>query len=68
LECIYNANRVALNFSSFPREEAITRVLEHIQKFWEPRMKQQLIDHVASGGSGLHELVLEAVKRLPVDA
>jgi len=31
-------------------------------------MKDQLIDYIAHGGAGLHELVLEAVKRMPISA
>jgi formate dehydrogenase subunit delta len=65
---VHNANQIALYFASFPREEAIEGVLDHIQKFWERRMKDQLIDYIAHGGAGLHELVLEAVKRMPVSA
>jgi formate dehydrogenase subunit delta len=65
---VHNANQIALYFASFPREEAIEGVLDHIQKFWERRMKDQLIDYIAKGGRGLHELVLEAVKRMEVSA
>lgn len=65
---VHNANQIALYFQTFPREEAIAGVLDHIMKFWERRMKDQLIDYVAKGGTGLHELVLEAVKRMPVNA
>jgi formate dehydrogenase subunit delta len=65
---VHNANQIALYFAGFPREEAIKGVLDHIQKFWERRMKDQLIDYIAHGGKGLHELVLEAVKRMEVSA
>jgi formate dehydrogenase subunit delta len=65
---VHNANQIALYFASFPREEAIEGVLDHIRKFWERRMKDQLIDYIAKGGRGLHELVLEAVKRMEVSA
>ena len=65
---VHNANQIALYFQSFPREEAIEGVLDHIMKFWERRMKDQLLDYVAKGGAGLHDLVLEAVKRIPVNA
>jgi formate dehydrogenase subunit delta len=63
---IHKANQIALHFAGFPREEAIEGVRDHIQKFWEHRMKDQLIDYVGHGGGGLHELVLEAVKRMPI--
>ncbi len=65
---INDANQVALHFANFPREAAIAGVLDHIQRFWERRTTEQLIDYVAQGGTGLHELVLEAVKRMEVIA
>jgi formate dehydrogenase subunit delta len=65
---VNNANQIALYFAGFPREEAVQGVLDHIRKFWEPRMIDQLIDYVAQGGSGLDELVIEAVKRLELSA
>jgi formate dehydrogenase subunit delta len=65
---VHNANQIALNFAGFPREKAIEGVRDHIQRFWERRMKDQLIDYIAHGGTGLHELVLEAVKRMEVSA
>ena len=39
-------------------------VTDHLQKFWEPRMRKQIIEYVAQRRHGLHELALEAVKRL----
>jgi formate dehydrogenase subunit delta len=65
---VNNANQIALYFANLPRKEAVEGVRDHIEKFWERRMKDQLIDYVAQGGAGLHELVLEAVKRMPVSA
>jgi formate dehydrogenase subunit delta len=61
---VHMANQIAQFFASYPREEAVAGVAEHIQKFWEKRMRQQLNGYVAQGGTGLDELVLEAVKRL----
>lgn len=63
-QMVHMANQIALFFSSYPREEAIVGVEDHLKKFWEKRMRQQIIEYVAAGGQGLHELVLEAVKRL----
>jgi formate dehydrogenase subunit delta len=61
---VHKANQIALFFASYPREEAVAGVADHLQKFWEPRMRRQIIDYVATGGAGLHELVPEAVGRL----
>lgn len=61
---VHNANQIALFFASYPREEAIAGVTDHLKKFWERRMRDQIVQYVAQGGSGLHDLVVEAVKRL----
>ena len=61
---IHDANQIAAFFASYPREDAIAGVTEHFKKFWERRMKDQIKQYVAQGGSGLNELAIEAVKRL----
>ena len=61
---VHNANQIAQYFASFPHEEAVAGVADHIQKFWEPRMRKQLHEYLGQGGSGLHELVFEAAKAL----
>ncbi|TIS76490.1 MAG: formate dehydrogenase [Mesorhizobium sp.] len=38
------ANQIADFFHSKPREEGIAGVAEHINKFWEPRMRRQLFE------------------------
>jgi formate dehydrogenase subunit delta len=61
---VHMANQIALFFASYPKDEAVAGVTDHFQKFWEPRMRKQIIEYVAGGGGGLHELALEAVKHL----
>lgn len=61
---IHRANQIALYFASYPREEAIAGIADHLRKFWERRMREQITRHVAEGGQGLHELAAEAVKQL----
>lgn len=61
---VHMANQIALNFAAYPHEEAVANVANHLKSFWERRMKQQLHEYVAQGGAGLHELVIEAEKRL----
>jgi formate dehydrogenase subunit delta len=65
---VHKANLIAQFFSSYPREEAITGVAEHLRRFWEPRMLHQLLEYLDEGGAGLHELVPEAAQHLPRDA
>jgi formate dehydrogenase subunit delta len=61
---VHMANQIANFFASYPKEEAVAGVADHLQKFWEPRMRKQITEYVAHGGGGLHELAIEAVKRL----
>jgi formate dehydrogenase subunit delta len=61
---VHMANQIALFFGAYPKDEAVAGITDHLKHFWEPRMREQILDYVAHGGSGLHELVLEAVKQL----
>ena len=61
---VHRANQIALFFASYPHDEAVAGVTDHFKKFWERRMREQIIAYVAQGGKGLHELAIEAVKRL----
>jgi formate dehydrogenase subunit delta len=63
-QMVHMANQIALFFEGYPKEEAVASVTDHLQKFWEPRMRRQIIEYAASGGAGLHDLVRESVKRL----
>ncbi len=62
---VHMANQIAMFFASYPHDEALAGVTDHLKSFWEPRMRKQIIDYVAAGGHGLHALALEAVKHLP---
>ncbi len=59
---VYMANQIATFFESQPAEEGPAGVATHINKFWEPRMRRQLFEHLDAGGEGLRPLVLEASK------
>jgi len=54
------ANQIATFFHSKPREESVAGVAEHINKFWEPRMRRQMFEMIDAGGKGFDELVLAA--------
>jgi formate dehydrogenase subunit delta len=58
------ANQIATFFKSQPGEDASRKVAAHLTDFWEPRMRAQLRDYAAAGGSGLDEIVLKAVPLL----
>ncbi|MBC7311641.1 MAG: formate dehydrogenase subunit delta [Rhizobium sp.] len=64
------ANQIATFFLSQPEAVRIEGVANHINKFWEPRMRRELFEHIDKGGEGLLPLVMEAsrVIKRPVAA
>jgi formate dehydrogenase subunit delta len=44
--------------------EAAAQVESHLARYWEKRMRHQIIDHLRSGGDGLSEISLAAVRLL----
>lgn len=64
------ANQIGIFFESKPHDEGVAGVADHINKFWEPRMRRQFFEVVEAGGDGLKPIVLEAaasVRRPPVE-
>ncbi|MGV8937436.1 MAG: formate dehydrogenase subunit delta [Allorhizobium sp.] len=58
------ANQIATFFKSQPESGRVDGVANHINKFWEPRMRRQLFQLVDTGAEGLDPLVLEASARI----
>ncbi len=58
------ANQIAKFFASQKHEAAVHGMCDHIAKFWDPRMRTQIRDHVANGGKGLEPLAKEAIAAL----
>ena len=58
------ANRIGQFFAAMPeREAALAGVAEHIRKFWDPRMRRQLIAAIDAGEStALSDIVRDAVQ------
>jgi formate dehydrogenase subunit delta len=65
---VYMANQIATFFKTQPGDDQATRVAAHLNDFWEPRMRAQLLDHIAAGGKGVDPLVREAAKSLRAPA
>jgi formate dehydrogenase subunit delta len=58
------ANRIGDFFEAMPdHDEAIDGIGNHISKFWEKRMRREIINYVESGGTDLHPLVVEAIQK-----
>jgi len=59
------ANDIAAFFDSDPdRKVATEGVRFHISRYWEKRMREAIVAHVAAGGAGLTPTAREAVKQL----
>ena len=54
------ANQIGTFFKSKAHDEGVAGVAEHINKFWEPRMRRQFFEIVDAGGEGLLPIVIEA--------
>lgn len=61
---VYQANQIAKFFRSKPHEEGVAGVAEHINKFWEPRMRRQFFEMIETGHAGFDTLVVEAAARV----
>ena len=59
------ANQIGAFFEAMPdRREAQEGVAQHLQKFWEPRMRRELLAELDAGrAAGLSGFVAEAIAR-----
>ena len=58
-------NDIANFFASEPDHAvAIAGVANHMKRYWEPRMRKQIIAHSDAGGHGLSDLGREGVREL----
>jgi formate dehydrogenase subunit delta len=55
------ANDIAAFFATEPDAVAAEAVAHHLTRYWERRMKRQIIDHQRAGGAGLSPIALAAV-------
>jgi formate dehydrogenase subunit delta len=45
-------------------DEARDGIANHLKRFWEPRMRAEILAHVEkTGGAGLHPMVVEAIRK-----
>lgn len=64
------ANDISAYFGADPDTDyAVEQVAGHLRRFWEKRMRQQIIAHVQENeGEGLDEIARRAIERLIADA
>jgi formate dehydrogenase subunit delta len=56
------ANEIAAFFAAEPdKAEAARMTASHISRFWERRMRREIVAHHAAGGAGLSDVARAAV-------
>ena len=57
------ANQIGTFYASYPDQiEGRTEIANHLQRYWAPRMRKQLYEHIdGEHGEGLHTIVLVAL-------
>lgn len=59
------ANDIGNYFSSDPdRAAGVAGMVDHIERFWEPRMRKQIGAHLDAGGDGLSDIARAAIGEL----
>ena len=59
------ANDIGNFFKAEPdHAQAVEGVANHIRRFWDPRMRKEILAYAEGGGEGMMELVREAVLKL----
>lgn len=59
------ANDIGNFFDAEPRhEDAVNGIAEHLNRYWAPRMRSQLMGYAADHGIGLKASVREALSKV----
>lgn len=61
---VYMANQIGKFFAAQGEEAAIAGIADHLKRFWDPRMRTEIVAHLKTGGAGLDSSVKKAVTRL----
>ena len=61
------ANDIAAFFDAESGNAAPEGVRNHLRKFWEPRMRREIIEHLRKGGDGLCPTASAAIEKLAAD-
>ena len=62
------ANDIGAFFSAEPdKAEAARNVAQHLKRFWDPRMRRQIVTHYNAGGHGLEDVPRSAVGLLAAE-
>lgn len=58
---VYMANQIARAFAAQGEARALPQIADHVNLFWDPRMRAGMAAHLDAGGAGLEPLALKAL-------
>lgn len=58
------ANQIIRNLAVQGDDKAVALAADHMRRFWEPRMRRQMYEHLDAGAAGLTPLAKRAVEQL----
>lgn len=61
---VYVANQIGKFFATQDKAEAPAAIEDHLRKFWDPRMRSQIVAYLEKGGEGFDPLVRTAIESL----
>jgi formate dehydrogenase subunit delta len=61
---VHMANQIGQFYEALPnRQEGLEGIAGHLRKFWDPRMRRELLAYIdEKGGDGLRPMVREAIE------
>jgi formate dehydrogenase subunit delta len=54
-------NEIAAFFAGEDAAKAADNVANHLRRYWDPRMRRQIVAHASAGGEGLSEVAKAGV-------
>jgi formate dehydrogenase subunit delta len=61
------ANQIGKFFQHRPEARAVADTADHLKKYWDPRMRRDIVAYLEKGGAGLDPIVRSAVADIAVD-
>jgi formate dehydrogenase subunit delta len=61
------ANQIGKFFQHRPEAQAVADTADHLRKYWDPRMRREIVAYLAKGGAGLDPIVKKAIGEIASD-
>jgi formate dehydrogenase subunit delta len=55
-------NEIAAFFAGEDPDKAADNVANHLRRYWDPRMRKQIVAHASNGGAGLSQVAKAGVE------